>query len=134
MLFRSRLVCQAAGIDWIEHNNWVQNAGDEVAERINDPSYPLQRDGGRFWAELHLFALRHRGRNAIGWFNDWAASLPFNGCPCEQHFNDWIAENPIDWENFFQWTIDLHNAVNMRIGKPTMAVEDARKYWSEKFF
>ena len=129
-----RIACQAAGIDWNEHNDWVQRAGDEVMERIDDPSYPLQRDGGRFWAELHLFALRHTGGDASEWFNGWKASLPFNGCPCKEHFDEYLEQNPVDWNNFFGWTINLHNAVNERIGKPVMFVDDARNYWLEKFF
>lgn len=129
-----RLACQAAGIDWNEHNNWVQRAGDEVERKQEEIVPSILIDGPRFWAELHLFALRHRNKNSTGWLNDWIASIPFNGCPCKSHLEEFMQENPPDWNDFFSWTIDLHNAVNIRIGKPTMDVENAREYWLQRHF
>jgi len=130
-----RIACQAAGIDWEEHSKWVQRAGDEVERKQGDEVPSILLNGPRFWAELHLLGLRHRsGKNMIGWLNDWRDSLPFNGCPCKEHLDEWMSENPPDWNRFFEWGIDLHNAVNMRIGKPTMDVENAKELWMQRHF
>jgi hypothetical protein len=130
-----RIVCQAAGIDWDEHNNWVQRAGDEVERKQGDEVPAILLNGPRFWAELHLLGLRHRsGKNMTGWLNDWRDSIPFNGCPCKEHLDEWVSENPPDWNRFFEWGIDLHNAVNIRIGKPTMDVENAKELWMQRHF
>jgi len=130
-----RIACQAAGIDWEEHNNWVQRAGDEVERKQGDEVPAILLNGPRFWAELHLLGLRHRsGKNMTGWLNDWRDSIPFNGCPCKEHLDEWMSENPPDWNRFFEWGIDLHNAVNMRIGKPTMDVENAKELWMQRHF
>jgi hypothetical protein len=130
-----RIACQAAGIDWEEHNNWVQRASDEVERKQGDEVPAILLNGPRFWAELHLLGLRHRpGKNMTGWLNDWRDSLPFNGCPCKDHLDEWMIENPPDWNRFFEWGIDLHNAVNIRIGKPTMDVENAKELWMQRHF
>ncbi len=130
-----RIACQAAGIDWDEHNNWVQRANDEVERKQGDEVPAILLNGPRFWTELHLLGLRHRsGKNMTGWLNDWRDSLPFNGCPCKEHLDEWMSENPPDWNRFFEWGIDLHNAVNMRIGKPTMDVQNAKELWMQRHF
>ena len=130
-----RIACEAAGIDWEEHSKWMQRAGDEVERKQDDEVPAILLNGPRFWAELHLLGLRHRsGKNMTGWFNDWRDSIPFNGCPCKEHLEKWVSENPPDWNRFFEWGIDLHNAVNIRIGKPTMDVENAKELWMQRHF
>lgn len=32
----------------------------------------------------------------------------------------------------FRWSVDLHNAVNKKLGKPEWNYEDARKHWSKQ--
>lgn len=129
-----KIVCEAMSIDWEAHNDWVQRAGDAVEEKQGEIVPAILVAGPRFWAELHLFALRHKGKNSQGWLNDWISSIPFNGCPCKDHLDNWISENPPEWNRFFEWGIDLHNAVNIRIGKPTMDVENAKEYWLNRSF
>jgi hypothetical protein len=130
-----RIACQAAGIDWDDHSKWVQRASDEVERKQGDEVPAILLNGPRFWAELHLLGLRHRsGKNMTGWLNDWRDSIPFNGCPCKEHLDEWMSENPPDWNRFFEWGIDLHNAVNIRIGKPTMDVENAKELWMQRHF
>lgn len=130
-----KIVCEAMSIDWQAHNDWVQRAGNEVESKQDDEVPAILVNGPRFWAELHLLGLRHRpGKNMTGWLNDWRDSIPFNGCPCKEHLDEWVSENPPDWNRFFEWGIDLHNAVNIRIGKPTMDVENAKELWMQRHF
>lgn len=130
-----KIVCEAMSIDWQAHNDWVQRAGDEVESKQDDEVPAILVNGPRFWAELHLLGLRHRpGKNMTGWLNDWRDSIPFNGCPCKEHLDEWMVENPPDWNRFFEWGIDLHNAVNIRIGKPTMDIENAKELWLQRHF
>ena len=130
-----KIVCEAMSIDWEAHKEWVQRASDEVEEKSFHEVPSILINGPRFWAELHLLGVRHRpGKNMTGWLNDWRDSIPFNGCPCKEHLDNWFSENPPDWNRFFEWGIDLHNAVNLRIGKPTMDVENAKELWMQKHF
>jgi len=33
-------------------------------------------------------------------------------------------------DSLFLWTVNIHNSVNRRLGKPTMTVEDAMSKWN----
>jgi hypothetical protein len=131
-------VASAIEVDWSQHEKWVENSYDEVARNsaIEAPRILLQ--GPRAWAELHLFALRHeatrQGVSAAAWFADWVADLPFDGCPCKGHLHEFLAHNPPDWDRFFSWSVNLHNAVNARTGKLTIGLDEARELWSSRLF
>jgi len=32
-------------------------------------------------------------------------------------------------DSLFLWTVNIHNSVNQRLGKPTMTIEDAMSKW-----
>lgn len=51
-----KIVCEAIGIDWNQHNDWVQRAANEVEKRQSEVQPAMLRDGPRLWAELHLFS------------------------------------------------------------------------------
>jgi hypothetical protein len=129
----------ATRTDWKAHDLWVFNVGNEV-ERIEKRSElrksRILLEGARHWAELHLFALRNDGkRRALhNWFLDWYGDLPFDGCPCKEHADNWINQNPPDFFNFFDWSVRFHNAVNERICKPQIEVEAARRLWENRTF
>ena len=131
-----KIVCEAMKINWDDHQRWVENSANEVDRNLatGRPTPKITLEGSRFWAELHIFGLRHEGQDSKDWLDDWAANIPFDGCPCEEHLYEFMEKNPPDWDNFFVWTVDLHNAVNTRIGKPTIDWDLARKLWSDRSF
>lgn len=94
---------------------------------INVPAGPA------IWRRLHTMALGWDGRgdalrNTI--------ALATNAIPCgscKKHWVDLINAKPpvcTTAEEFFQLTVDWHNAVNERLGKPILSVEDARKLYA----
>ena len=129
----------ATSTDWSTHDKWVFDTGNEV-ERIEKRGElgksRILMEGARHWAELHLFALRNdkRPRALHNWFLDWYGDLPFDGCPCKKHADEWISKNPPDYLNLFDWSIRFHNAVNERIGRPQLTTEDARRLWKTRTF
>ena len=129
-------VCKHLGIDWERHQRWVENSANEVdrahATKPSDQITPLNIS--RYWAELHLFALRHKGTDDTIWFEQWASALNFGDCPCAEHFRKYVSENPPVWQDLFAWSVHLHNDVNERIGKPTISVENAHSVWSKRTF
>lgn len=131
-----RIVCNAMGIDWDEHNNWVQRAGNEVERWQNEPQPVILREGPRLWSELHLFSLRNRNcedRAFIkNWFDNWVKSIPWNGCPCQQHFEDYCKQIPPDFNDLWKWGVELHNDVNRRIGRKTCNLEEAENLWRKR--
>jgi hypothetical protein len=131
-----KMVAAAMKKNWDGHNKWVGNAADEVDRTHNDiPKTPqILAKGARFWAELHLYGLRHTGKNSSGWFNDWVSAIPFDDCPCKKHLKEYLEENPPEWNRFFDWGVELHNAVNFRIGRPTVDIENAKELWENRLF
>ena len=137
-----RIVCEAMKIPWEDHQRWVENAANEVDRNLatGRATPKITLEGSRFWAELHIFALRAENLHSTNnfenesWLNEWAAANPFEKCPCEEHMYDFIEKNPPDWEEFFEWTVDFHNAVNARIGKLTMDHGLARELWTTRSF
>ena len=129
-------VAAGMGINWKNHDRWVQNAGDEVERQLNSgvPVARITKEGSRYWAELHLYGLRHGGKPTQPWLDLWIHSLPFDGCPCKEHLAEFLRNNPPDWSDFFGWGVRLHNSVNDRIGRPTISVENARIVWSSRSF
>lgn len=50
---------------------------------------------------------------------------------CRTSYNEFIDKNPISkWmgipQGIFYWTVDLHNAINLKLGKPIYSYDDAR--------
>lgn len=129
-----RMVCEKIGLDWDNHCDWFQRALDE-ADRSLSQSVIL-RDGPRLWAEFHLFSLRNKNCHDYefikNWFDNWQESIPWNGCPCQQHFEDYCNQFPIDYSNLWKWGVDLHNNVNERIGKPTISLSEAEQLWTKR--
>ena len=42
------------------------------------------------------------------------------------HFDSVLTENPVpEAGDFFKWSVDVHNIVNKRLGKPDFSYEDA---------
>ena len=45
---------------------------------------------------------------------------------CRQHFEQVLVENPVpETGDFFKWSVDVHNIVNKRLGKPEVSYDDA---------
>jgi hypothetical protein len=63
---------------------------------------------------------------------DWELIIPQYGCPCKAFYRAWKAENAPDFsspEAFFAWGVALHNAVNAKLGKPQITLEEAYLIW-----
>lgn len=74
---------------------------------------PIQVKGPELWRELHS-----KQDPTPEWFEFWLSKIPAYGCSCRNHAKTYIAENPVDYENFSRWACDFHNSVNVRLGKP----------------
>jgi len=134
--FVERVVCGALGINWDEHNKWVQRAGDEVERMQGETQSPILREGPRLWAELHLFSLRNRNCEdrafVKNWFDNWVKSIPWNGCPCQQHFEEYCKQFPPNFNDLWNWSVQLHNDVNKRIGRKVLSIEEAEALWRKR--
>lgn len=82
------------------------------------------------WKELHLYALTERptelGR--VAWLANFAASVPCG--ECRHSWKRLVRNNPLSQkasaDQFWQWTVDRHNDVNAKLGKPMLTYEEAK--------
>jgi hypothetical protein len=79
------------------------------------------------WASLHDGSV-----STIEQLTEWELLIPQYGCSCKRFYAEWKASNPPDFtspEAFFAWGVNLHNAVNAKLGKPEITIEEALSIW-----
>lgn len=86
---------------------------------------PPSKWGPHFWATLHIACLGCQDYKALSEFVEgYVYIIPC--LSCRQHFEQVLVENPIpEADDFFKWSVDVHNIVNKRLGKPEVSYEDA---------
>jgi hypothetical protein len=83
----------------------------------------IEELGPKLWAELHAAE-----RPSLEWFNNWLSRVPIY-CGCADHFREILAANPIRFDDFVAWSVEVHNAVNANLGKPIFSLEEALQRW-----
>lgn len=92
------------------------------------------------WKELHLRCLNHSpGKNDIHWLHTvWIPKIPrysSNGsqCKCREDWYKWYSQNPPNFstpESYFDWSVRAHNSVNIKLNKPLLSLDEAKKLYS----
>ena len=86
------------------------------------------------WKELHENAFKYQGTNDAIFLARFGRKIPRyrTGCKCREFWNNWIRQNPPTYTNpeYFAWTVKAHNAVNAKLSKPIMKLEEAIKLYS----
>lgn len=89
--------------------------------------------GPQMWAELHRYALTQKptqGQRAA-WLVNFASKIDCGECAREWkrlNIDTPLAKNAKPNE-FFEWTVTVHNKVNQRLGKPVISMQDAKNIW-----
>jgi hypothetical protein len=95
--------------------------------------------GPYMWGTMHYVALGAPAKfdekdkaTYKAFFSQIPGIIPCSSCG--QHLTTTMNSVSIDDalsgnEELFAWTVELHNAVNKRLGKSTMSVSDARDIW-----
>ena len=97
--------------------------------------------GGFIWGTIHEVAIGYpevpsdADREEYRQFYELIMKvLP---CPvCKEEFNKMKDSYPIDLKDrdaLFAWTVDIHNAVNSKLGGFTWTVDEARKQWCSTY-
>jgi hypothetical protein len=95
----------------------------ETGEQDNQTYLPIshettldrQRD---HWAKLHTQSFDASA------FESWVATIP--GCStCQRDFRKLLETNPPRYDDWFRWTVEIHNLVNQKLGKPILSFEEA---------
>jgi hypothetical protein len=62
----------------------------------------------------------------------WELEIPSYGCGCQKFYAEYKAANLPDFSSpkaFFAWGVRLHNAVNRKLGKLEITLEEAYSIW-----
>jgi hypothetical protein len=85
--------------------------------------------GRKAWGWLHIEA--KEGRLTEDRINcKFIPMIPSYGCTCKKEFREIIKAIPFDLENQFAVTAAWHNAVNQKLGKPVLSLEEAVSIWA----
>lgn len=95
--------------------------------------------GNAFWRTLHLMAATHKTKQCnndmiFNFISAFIMLLPCEQCRSKaQNILDVAAEAELNIalkdNEFLEWTIMFHNAVNMSLGKPIVPVQETAKLY-----
>ena len=63
------------------------------------------------WIELHT-----QLHPTPVWLETWVARVPNFDCGCRSWLRKYLAANPPRYNDWYPWTVELHNAVNVKRG------------------
>lgn len=73
----------------------------------------------KHWEELHT------KKNADqAWLNGWIKRIPHFGCSCGEGFRSILRGIPPRFDDWFAWTVEVHNAVNLKLRRKYYSVKD----------
>lgn len=92
------------------------------------------------WNDLHCRPLSAdwvEGEDDEVWMRKWMSRIPRfkSGCKCNEHWSKWYPANKPDYTTrdlYFAWTVKAHNAVNERLGKTIVSVDDMKALYLAK--
>jgi hypothetical protein len=110
-----------------------KQAADYRTRREKRAEERMQATGPALWRILHSRALQPvpggdvPRKLEIQWLHRFAEKVAHELCPaCSAHMKSYMKQTPPDFDNYFEWTVELHNSVNEKRGVPTLDVEEAR--------
>lgn len=85
------------------------------------------------WKELHLRALTTVTKNDAIFLSRFRLKIPrYEKCRCREFWDKYLLGNPPKYGNeYFAWTVQVHNAVNAKLGKKQYTVEEARALYRD---
>jgi hypothetical protein len=98
---------------WDEARGPGQTASDETRQRKQAEREDYIERMHALWASLHV-----KTNPTQAWLDNWCAKIPPFGCSCRNWLAEYLVSNPpMFGSTWRQWTVDLHNAVNKKLGK-----------------
>ncbi len=105
-------------------------------ETLSPTSDPKVLGPGTWWC-IHTIAMTAVTEPMKQFFVAFILQLAqtFRCATCKKHIMSYLSNNPFSpyWEieqGLFKWSVDFHNAVNTRIGKPAVSYELAKEWYT----
>lgn len=88
-----------------------------------------EEEGRACWTALHTCT-----NPSEEWLTTWEETIPRYNCGggCKKFYLTWKADNPPRFDDFFAWSVELHNAVNRKLDKPEVTLQEAIKLWKNE--
>lgn len=99
-----------AGTVTVPNSDPIQVAVPKTV-KVETAFQPIRLKGPELWAELHS-----KEDPTPEWFEDWLKRVPNYGCGCQKSFRDYLKENPPRYDDWYAWTVEAHNWVNVKRG------------------
>lgn len=92
---------------------------------------PMTIAGPLLWRELHRWSLTAILKVDFDFIDNFSIKIPCG--ECQDHWRKDVAANPPPWTNrdeLFAWTVGRHNAVNGRLEKSIISIEEGYRIWA----
>lgn len=83
------------------------------------------------WKELHTYKLTGDRKKDARWLMNFGNRIRSGSCQCRKNWQLHLFINPVRWDDFFAWTVEMHNIVNALLKKPAVTLVEARKQWEQ---
>jgi len=100
---------------------WVGSEANLDREPTINALAQLYRD---IWKEIHT----KQDPDEV-WFGNLLSRVPNGDCGCFAWLSGYIKTNPPRFNDWFVWTWELHNAVNRKLNKPEITLDEAKAIW-----
>ena len=85
----------------------------KIDEQLVNQHYLRIAKSRALWDEIHS-----QENPTRWWFKTWVERVPKYGCGCYDWLLKYIITNPPRYDDWYNWTVELHDAVNVKLGKP----------------
>lgn len=80
-----------------------------------------------YWMQYIRYPVKKEDDRTDGWIATWMDLLPC--LQCKQDAQAYLIEHPIDNKTPFDWSVHLHNHVNVKLNKIVTDMETAKNEW-----
>ena len=87
----------------------------------NERQLQFYRD---LWDALHT-----QENPTQAWFASWCSLVPSFGCGCQSWLREYLIENPPRFNDWFAYSVELHNAISRKLNKEQWTIDRAREHY-----
>lgn len=106
-------------------DGWVVRGHSDSVQYQQSQLLAWRQQAFRLWMELFVEI------TSLAQLAHWESRLPNAGCSCQSFYRQHIAANAPTDPVSFEWKYQLKSAVNAKIGKPNLTIDQAR--WMFRF-
>lgn len=105
--------------------------GEEINSSIGSVQPDFIEKGRTAWLVLHQAAVQ--GIITPAWLAaTFTPLIPIFGCSCLSEWEKILAAIHFRPDDQFAWSVEVHNAISRKLGKPEVSKEEADKIWRLK--